>query len=205
MKFVPDSVLNYALMVKWKGKGNVLFVADFQGSKKKLLLRFGKLFETMLKDNDAIVVFRKSIAFYKNNKCGLCTMWGKELLPCEYDEIFVADDLNLAEVKKDGYTGVYSVSKKVFVIPTEYQHADLYLNVVKVKKSDLFGVLNLNGRTIIPCEYSEIWMGGKENCYYIAEKNGEYYVFAKNGKRLANSTFDNYIDAGMKALELLKK
>ena len=119
-------------------------------------------------------------------KYGYANEKGKIRLDQSYSEIHrivnIKDDKNsyIVTVVKGRY-GLIKNKKKVLnneFDSIEYNEKNQILIVSKEGKK---GVYNLDGKSIMPLDYSEIYVGGE---YINAVKQGEELVFDKSGKKL---------------------
>lgn len=208
MKFVPDSVLDYVLKAVWRGAKDIVFVSNFEIAKKYYINRCASLVDKLLKENDAVVIFKEYIAFYKDMLCGLCNYDGEIILPREFKEILVLDDDDkpeYVETIKEGNTNIYSISAKKFILPNnEYDDACVYELGISVMKNGLRGAVNLQGEVIFLCEYDDIWEERSPFPHYFAKKDGWIEIFDEKANLLTNEKFSSLHEATKKIYEMAK-
>ncbi len=123
----------------------------------------------------------------KEGKFGLVDVVGRELLPFEYDKIFVPDlEINntyVAFIKKGKYTGICNKRGKIFV-PPEYDKVNYYATTgitddmavrFAVAKGKKEGFYEVGKGLIFPCEFDEVF-------YIDHDGDGGYVLIARNGR-----------------------
>ncbi len=114
--------------------------------------------------------------------------YGKPLLTSNYEL------LSIIEIKDDGFD-LYDVSKKEVRSIEGYSFVADYMNdkdyyftnnedFIVVKKNDLFGVLDLYGKEVIPCIYKNI-KGIGNNLFIAQDKKGNYGVISTLEEKLS--------------------
>ncbi len=115
---------------------------------------------------------------YINNKL-------KKILDTEYNElsrILDIDDNDVyLNVCKNGQYGI--IKNKKVLIPYSYQGIEYDKNnkIFEVQRNSKYGIIDINGNTIIPIEYDEIEVKG---VYIQAIENGENNYFDVNGNKI---------------------
>jgi hypothetical protein len=89
----------------------------------------------------------------KNAKAGLLKEDGNALLPLVFDSIVVTHRFIFASTQ-EGWK-IYSPQGKL-LSERHYQQVDVSHNLVHVKRKSFWGVLNENGKEMIPCVYDSI-------------------------------------------------
>ena len=122
---------------------------------------------------------------------GYVDIKGKEILPTEFNEIYrITEIKNSKEIylvsAKNGQYGLYKNSEQI--LPNEYLSVryDRTNNIVVVQKGKEYGVIGLNGENIIPIEYKQIDITGKN--IYAKKDDTEIRVFDKEGNTLESSS-----------------
>lgn len=113
---------------------------------------------------------------------------GKILLETNYSELVritdvPSDDNNIYLItSSNGRYGL--VRNKENIIKNDYDELlfDSKNRIIIAQKEDTKGVFDLNGKTILPMDYSDINIGGD---YLIATKEGKKLKFDKNGKQIS--------------------
>lgn len=133
----------------------------------------------------------------KNGKYGTIDLSGKQLLPCEYDEITAVSGIqNALRIAKEGKYGVADSEGKILVKP-EYQEVT---NLGKDNKSGFivknaegkYGIVEDSDHTILEQKYDEI-MKVYGNEYYVVKQAGKTMVVKKDGTQSLSQGFDNII------------
>lgn len=117
-----------------------------------------------------------SLFFAKNdlNKFGIINQNGKLKLPFEYDNI--KNYRNLLITNIDEKYGVLNLTKDsiIEILKCEYDLIS-FLNsslIFKIQKNGKYGILDYNGKLIIPVEYDQIEIAqSNNNLLFIANKN----------------------------------
>ena len=104
----------------------------------------------------SIVIVKKDYRF------GAINMQGKEIIPCEFEELKIDSDNICYCVEKDCISGKYGVFDHSYdsgpnergrkVIPYIFESHKIY-NAVIAKQNGLFGMYGFNGRKIVDCIY----------------------------------------------------
>lgn len=107
----------------------------------------------------------------KNNKSGVFGLDGKQIVPFEYDNEFVAQLRVGFRVAKNRKRGILDKFGNVLV-PTEYDDVETFYeeglnNYFKVNVSGRYGILNQNAEIIIPIEYA--WIGVDEGLFRVVQ------------------------------------
>ncbi len=120
-------------------------------------------------------------------KEGAVNKWGKVIIPCLYEHIFMLFDKELGRYgvklqKEEGdkeLSGVYEEKNWKEIVPVEYESIYRRDNMTYgCKKNGKEGILDINGNIIIPVEYKYIlWDGFGYSV--IAEDFAEGYIDAK--------------------------
>lgn len=143
-----------------------------------------------------------------SSDCGLVDYNGKEILSCEYKEIYPISNhkKNYLVVKKDTKYGVYDSEGKV-VIPLEYDNiSDSGLDgILFVEKNGKAGAIDFDEKIVIPFEYEpfntifneygyEEQIGGirSRGDLLIAQKGDKYILIDKNNNKISDKEFDRF-------------
>lgn len=130
----------------------------------------------------------------KNNKYGLLNLSGKELLPCEYDEIIAIDGIkNALKIKKDDKYGVVDDEGKL-ILKNEY--VDI-TNLGKDSKDGFiikneegkYGVVNYSGEIVLKQDYEGI-LKVYGNNLYVVTKSGKQLLIKNDGTEVLTTGFD---------------
>lgn len=125
----------------------------------------------------------------KDGKYGLVNVVGKEVLPFEYDKIFVPDleinDMYCPFIKKGKKTGVCNKSGKILV-PAEYEKVQYYATTGILDDGILRFAVRLDGKEgmyevgkglTFPCIYDEVF-------FIDTDGDGGEYLIARNKKSI---------------------
>lgn len=142
----------------------------------------------------------------EDGKTGIINIHGNVIEPLIHDNIIDIDDNMYALIDEDPYwrTEKYSILKggiKIVINNKGYtslhfrafNNPDLIgFSVSRGKYSiDAYGVMNLNGKELIPPIYSDFWWGFDWENGIVARKNGKYGIIDISNKTLLKFEFDN--------------
>ncbi|WP_294627925.1 WG repeat-containing protein [uncultured Bacteroides sp.] len=141
---------------KWRyinRKGEVVIEAPYDKC-----WSFGEFYESALgfkglaRVNNGIEKFG-GMGWNEGGKYGLINTRGKVVLPVEYEEIINFDEQDRSRwmIKKDGMWGLI----KLLVSP-QYDKLDYYRGYACVEKQHRMGMIDKNGKVVIPLEYDSI-------------------------------------------------
>lgn len=154
--------------------------------------------ETIFKDYDNITAIENHDNSYnlwyeknvlkveKDGKYGVINLEGKELLPCEYDEIDTIKPIkNVLITKKDNKYGLADEIGNI-IIENNYETitalTDKYENGFIIK-NDKYGIINYDKKQILETKYDEI-----KNIYgnnmYVVKENGTWKVINKEAQTI---------------------
>ena len=134
----------------------------------------------------------------KDNKYGLINLDGKELLPCEYDEISaLIGNENSIKIIKDGKVGIVDNNGKK-VVDAKYKDikklSDDYKNGYIVENdNNLYGTVDCANNSILESKYTEI-KPVYENGMYIVKGTNGYNVVDKAGNIITKKEYENITD-----------
>jgi len=116
----------------------------------------------------------------RNERLGAFDEKGKEILPAEYQNLYIAGDYMNAE--KDGNVEVYEKSgKKVEnALYKSKKATDNEEYSIVIDKEDKYGVIGKNGNIYIDCSYEYIEYITKD--YFLATRDGKTGVITKDNK-----------------------
>lgn len=138
----------------------------------------------------------------KEGKYGLIDLTGKEVLPCEYEEITVIPNIKDAiKVKKDGKYGVVDSTGNE-ILKTDYQNIEA---LGKDNKSGYivqsiegkYGIVNYANSLVIDVNYDKI-NKVYGNDLYVVEKEGKQILVNKEQEEILNSDVYSQIIAILK-------
>ena len=147
--------------------------------------------------NQSVYYENNAIKVKKDGKYGIINIDGKEILPCEYDEIKTLKGLeNSILVYKDGNMGLVD-SKGNKVIKAEYTNIlaiedDYKLGYITVDSNNKYGVVDCNNTKVLNNKYEDIKpISGNGN--YVVKENGKYKLIKKDETVLIENKFDDAI------------
>ena len=130
----------------------------------------------------------------KNGKYGLINLVGKELLPCEYDQITALEGIKKAiKVSKEGKFGVVDSDGKVILKPEYVDVTNLGKDIKDgfiIKNDDgKFGIVNYSGDVVLNATYESI-LKIYGNNLYVVKKSGKQVLIKNDGTELLTNGFD---------------
>ena len=139
-------------------------------------------------------------------KYGVVSLDNKQIIGTKYDAIEYIEVANDFYVTTDKKVGIMSSEGAQKIEPNydSIKVLDNELRLYCVKNSNLYGVLDKNGKRVLYLEYSKIGIDASlfpnndiknnmllfDNCIPV-EKNGKWGIFDKNGNVLAETAFDS--------------
>lgn len=114
----------------------------------------------------------------------------KEVLKKEQESIYRVTEINSLDTylvaSKNGRFAIFKNNENL----TDYKYIDIYYNPetqdFTVQKNKSFGLIDLNGKVIVPEQYDELQVVG---IYVKTSKNGENFIFDLNGNLVENPKF----------------
>lgn len=135
----------------------------------------------------------------KDGKYGLINFEGKEVLPCDYDEITALKGVtNNLLVKKDGKVGLVN-EKGQTIVNTEYKDIKTlkegYKNeYIIVNDNNQYGIISTTGTVIIEPKYEDIKYLNNSEMFAIKDA-GVWKLINKDNQILIDGGYDNIIEA----------
>ncbi len=132
------------------------------------------------------------IKVMKDDKYGLTDKNGKEILPVKYRYLdIVREECPLAVVREewDANNGAVNADGE-WIIPPVYSSCSIYgkSGVVTVKKDGLEGLMDMEGREILPCSLE--YIGSFESNMVQAKKDGKYGILSNKGEWIIRPEFE---------------
>jgi hypothetical protein len=152
-------------------------------------------------------LFAKGVAkVSKWKKIGLINKFGKEVVPCKYDDIqwnlntksYFSDD-NESLVKLAGKYGLID-ENGVETVPCIYKSIELLSNnnkyfneygLAKVQSDAGFGLINKSGKIITPCKYTDLSVYSKDSLAAVNIKYQYYGYIDYTGKEIIPCIYDD--------------
>ncbi|HET9747017.1 MAG TPA: WG repeat-containing protein [Chitinophagaceae bacterium] len=198
--FLVKANLNYN-RVEYKGDGLFGFETN---DKFGYMDKTGKIIipaEYSYKQNAGTIPFfhKGLIAVKKGDKMGIIDKTGNIIIPFEYDNVYVqyqVKDVFPAVKKANGknFYGIINSQNKVSV-PLVYDELLMDSNLIKVKKSGKWGVVNIAGQQILPEEYDAIYTYSGEKMIQ-ATKGDQLKFFTASGTLLFEKAKNVYTILG---------
>lgn len=135
----------------------------------------------------------------KDGKYGLINFEGKEVLPCDYDEITALKGVtNNLLVKKDGKVGLVN-EKGQTIVNTEYKDIKTlkegYKNeYIIVNDNNQYGIISTTGTVIIEPKYEDVKYLNNSEMFAIKDA-GVWKLINKDNQVLIDGGYDNIIEA----------
>ena len=170
-EFVVPAVYNSVNYVR--GKLPLFIVSQSPGKYSVITDKSKALFsdyDTIINVNDVHFILKR------NKKWGLMDILGTEVLPLSYDTIY-SDGYRRVFAKKGTITLVNLTDGRVEATPTPYEDIETlsYSSAYKVRKGNLYGILNSNLQKETELEYESITRESRayDNYSYWVQKNGK--------------------------------
>ena len=188
-----------------------------------VVIMFIYIMKSVLDEREQLIGDNKYFALYAGNKWGVINQAGEEIIIPSYKEMIVIPnkekDVFLCTYNINEETGEYqtkAINKEHQEILTGYDQIEVLENIdendniwyetkiLRVKKNGKYGLIDLNGKELIPTEYDEITvLEGTENSIII-KKDGKVGLVNDNGsiiirpqyskiKSIGNSYKNGYI------------
>lgn len=135
----------------------------------------------------------------KDGKYGLINFEGKEVLPCDYDQITALKGVtNNLLVKKDGKVGLVN-EKGQTIVNTEYKDIKTlkegYKNeYIIVNDNNQYGIISTTGTVIIEPKYEDVKYLNNSEMFAIKDA-GVWKLINKDNQILIDGGYDNIIEA----------
>lgn len=177
-----------------------------------VIIMFVFIIKNVLKEREEITKDYEYFALYSQNKWGIINQEGEVVIQPSYEEMIVipdkTKDVFICIYNVNEETGTYqtkAINSKDETILTGYEQIEALdnidknsnvwyeENVLRIKKNGKYGLIDLNGKELLPAEYDEITvLEGIENSLIIK----------KDGKvGLVNDTGSVIIDANYKEIK----
>lgn len=177
-----------------------------------VIIMFVFIIKNVLKEREEITKDYEYFALYLQNKWGIINQEGEVVIQPSYEEMIVipdkTKDVFICIYNVNEETGTYqtkAINSKDETILTGYEQIEALdnidknsnvwyeENVLRIKKNGKYGLIDLNGKELLPAEYDEITvLEGIENSLIIK----------KDGKvGLVNDTGSVIIDANYKEIK----
>ena len=147
---------------------------------------------------------------YENNKWGVIDTKGKVIISPSYDEMIVIPDSSkpifLCTYHVNYETGAYEtkvINEKNEEIYTNYDKVEALDNhdennnlwyektVLKAQKDGKYGLISIEGKELLPCEYEQIEVLTGVNSVFCTTKNGQKGLVDIAGKTIIENAYTN--------------
>lgn len=148
-----DAVNNVELKQYFTVRKEKLYGIYFVGIRKKTEIEFDKVY------SDGVGY----VMAVKNKKAGVFNLQGEQIIPFEYDDEFISQYTGIGlRVSKNKKRGIIDTKGNI-IIPTVYDDISTFYQTgfsgfFKVKSGEKYGVINLNGETVIPIEFGGVYV-----------------------------------------------
>lgn len=180
---------SYEEMVQVPNKSKEIFICTYDvdysantykskavNDKNETLFSQYEMVETLQNsdENNNLSIEENILKVSKNGKYGIIDLEGKEILPCEYDEIYGLNGVKNSIITVRGNKKGLIDSKGNIVISNEYKDiqglTSKYENGYIVQNDqNKFGVINYNKKVALECKYDEIKNVYDNNSYVVKE------------------------------------
>lgn len=198
--FVVKSNLNYNKL-EYKGQGLFGFEMNdkFGYIDKNGNVIIPGEYSYKLNNNAIPYFYSELIALKKGDKMGIIDKTGKTIIPFEYDNISVeyrVKDAFPAGKKENGKFsyGVINAQNKS-AIPLTYEELFMDSNLVKVRRSGKYTLLDISGRQVLPDEYDAITTYTREKLIVVM-KGDQLKFFNPGGTLLFEKAKNVYTITG---------
>lgn len=173
-------------------------VTEISDNENAYLVAFKNGQAGLLKNKKYILQHQyEDIEYNKNNKLftvqkasrqGIVDLEGKQIIETEYDNIFISQDLIIAEKDGESYTFDINGNKQDSEVNNELIKTENENYFISIEDNEKYGVLNKNNEKIIDNNYQYIeYVFGD---LFIATKNGKSGVIDATGNTKINLEYD---------------
>lgn len=180
-----------------------------------VVIMFIFIIKNVLKEREKITKDYEYFALYANSKWGVINQDGEEVIKPSYQEMIVIPnqekDVFLCTYDINEQAGTYktkALNSKNEEILTEYDQIEALENVdenenvwyegkiLKIEKNEKYGLIDFNGKQVLPAEYDEIvTLEGTENSILI-KKDGKVGLVNDNGGIIAEAEYKEIKNLG---------
>ena len=180
-----------------------------------VVIMFIFIIKNVLNERAEINKENEYFALYSANKWGVINQEGEQVIIPSYQEMIVipnkAKDVFICTYNIDEQTGTYqtkAINSKNEEILTGYEQIEALENidkndnvwyeekVLRIKKNGKYGLIDLNGKELLPAEYDEITvLEGMENSIII-KKDGKIGLVNDNGSLIAETIYTEIKNLG---------
>ncbi len=130
----------------------------------------------------------------KDGKYGIINLAGKELTPCQYDQITAMEEIkNTLKVTKDGKVGIIDEQGKEILSPQYTEVTNLGKDnkegFIITQEDGKKGIINYSGQTILEAKYDNV-LKVYGNDMYVVEQEGKQNLVKKDGTEILTTNLD---------------
>lgn len=131
----------------------------------------------------------------KNGKYGLIDLNGKEILPCEYEEIKALQGIeNSLIIQKDGKIGLTNNKGSIIIEPNYKEIKNLgetyKEGYITINDENKYGIISTTKKQILENKYEEIEQIYFKD-YYLIKENGKKKLINAEGEVVLGDSFDD--------------
>lgn len=131
----------------------------------------------------------------KNGKYGLIDLNGKEILPCEYEEIKALQGIeNSLIIQKDGKVGLTNNKGSIIIEPNYKEIKNLgetyKEGYITINDENKYGIISTTKKQILENKYEEIEQIYFKD-YYLIKENGKKKLINAEGEVVLGDSFDD--------------
>lgn len=136
--------------------------------------------------NNIISYEQNAIKVQKNGKYGIINIEGREILPCEYDDLYSLKNTNNSIlVEKDEKIGLVDSTGKVIIEP-QYKEirglgTDYTSGYIVITEDNLYGIVDCNNQKVLDTKYQDI-KSLTDNGIYVVKENNNWELVQRNGE-----------------------
>ena len=136
----------------------------------------------------------------KNGKYGLIDLTGKEILSCDYDEIYALDGVkNNFVVRKEDKIGLINEAGQT-IVKTEYKNIHTLKEGYKSEyiiqtEDDKYGIISTSGTILIEPKYDEVKYLGSSKMFAVKEADTWKLINTEDGSIIIDGGYENIAEA----------
>ena len=140
-------------------------------------------YDDVLNFSDGLAgVMPKGIFGFSNGKCGFIDKFGKQVIPCIYDNTWGFSE-GLASVEQNGKWGCINKSGNI-IIPIVYDNVDIFHEgLASVRRNGKCGFIDKFGKHVIPVVYDFAGIFS-EGLAWVRKKNEQWICINRTGKKV---------------------
>lgn len=181
------------------------FIIVQSGGKYGCFDKSGKMIYKPVYDSITMLPGKNSAIVYLGERPQIINYKGEVELSDKYDSIAFYDSEYgdaMIEVCLKGKYGFLKKSDLTVAVPTEYDGVSVFKNgYVVVKKGEKYGIIDKEGKQLVPLDYDYMWMSDN-GTHTVVAKGDKYGVIDKEGKIVLPLNYDyiEMFDTGTLAL-----